>query len=158
MWTFSFQHFCLTSAFLKWNIMTEASLNLPVPPQHSHPLLPAWLMAAAISHRGDCREMENLLQTKAPRLTLSTLPPRGCSTSLGLTLPTLMQLPVDLREWKISTGSVCILLIFLCFLKTVCKSEQSRILLWCWNTCGTPINIKAVIASLNSVLSHVKSV
>lgn len=127
----SFQHFCLTSTLLKWSMMTEGSKILPVSPLHSHPVVPACLMAAAISHWDDYRGMENLLQLKAPRSTLSTLPPRGCSTCLGLSLPTLLQLPVDLKKQRIRRSSVSIFLTFLCFFWTVCKSEQTRILLWC---------------------------
>lgn len=47
--------------------MTETSKNIPVSPHHSHPMIPACLMATAISHRDDYREMENHLQIKAPR-------------------------------------------------------------------------------------------
>lgn len=104
--------------------MTETSKNIPVSPHHSHPMIPACLMATAISHRDDYREMENHLQIKAPRPSLSTLPPRGCSTCLGLTLPTLMQLPIGLRAKNKQEQSLHFAVITVVFFRLFIKGSK----------------------------------
>jgi len=64
--------------------MTESSEDLPVSTHHSQLMIPACLMATAISHEDNYRELQNLLQSRVSRSALFTLPPRGCSTCLGL--------------------------------------------------------------------------
>lgn len=93
-----FEHIYITPIFLKWSIMTGASVST----YHSQPMIAACLMVTAISHRDNYGEVERLLQRQVSRCTLFTLPPRRCFICLGLTLPTLIQHPTCLRSQRIT--------------------------------------------------------